>query len=283
MGHTHVTHANTPFSRVGFSSNLLIVALLALGMLYAATGDVFAQEESKPPKEYRNSTGNWFGLYTKYKLFKQWSYYGEYHVRRRNGMQDMGQVYLRFGLSHQFSNHSEVTIGFVNPYYWAPDQDAANIDKVVPQYRLWQQMVFSTPFDRLIAYHQIRTEQRYKRDYVVGSPYKFTFRYRYKITAYYPLNKKQYVPGALFLSFYNEIFLQFGREVTYNHVEDNRAFLGLGLNINDQSSIQAGYMNTYRHDGSPTSFEIRHIFRLSYYHHFDFWEKNHGKEIIHAH
>ena len=262
-----------------------VKSTLCLLLFFCCSAHTLAAPDSLAyEKEYRHTAGGWLGFYTKYKVNEKWSYYGEYHVRRRNGLNDMAQIYLRFGLSHRFSNHSEFTFGVVNPYYWAPEQDAPNIDKVVPQYRGWQQFVFATPFDRLIVYHQVRAEQRFKRDYIKGSPFKFTFRYRYKLTAYYPINNPDYHdPHTLFLSFYSELFMQFGKMVTYNHLEDFRSFIGLGYVLNPALSMQLGYMNTYRHDKAPDKMEIRHIVRLSFYHHLDFHEKNHGRDIIHAH
>ena len=153
-----------------------------------------------PEKETRSSTGTWFGVYTKYHFNERWAYYGEYHVRRRDGLRDMAQIYLRFGATYKVAKYLEVTAGFVNPYYWAPDQNDPNLDKVVPQYRTWEQAVLATPFDHIKVFHQLRMEQRFRRDYVKGSSFKLTHRFRYKLTAYIPLNHRDFIPKTLFFS-----------------------------------------------------------------------------------
>lgn len=228
-------------------------------------------EESAYEKEFTSTTELWTGLYTKYRLNEKWFYYGEYHIRRRNNfINDMGQVYLRFGMTYLANNQLELTAGIVTPFYWAPEQDLPGQDNVVPQYRLWQQLVLVQPFDRLKLYHQFRFEQRWKRDYIEDSPFKLTHRFRYKITAYYPLNNYKLVQNTLFLSAYEEVFVQAGKSITYDYLEDNRLFLGLGYIVNENLQIQAGYMWTFRYKDGPTSFEHRHIPRISFYHNLDF-------------
>ena len=107
----------------------------------------------------------------------------------------------------------------------------------------------------------------------MGSPFKLTYRFRYKLTAYIPLNHKDFVPKTLFLSLYNEIFIQAGKSVSYDHLEDNRTFIGLGYNLSHDLQIQTGYMYTFRHDGAPHKYENRNIIRLSLYHHLDLHKK----------
>ena len=220
-------------------------------------------------KEIRSSTGSWLGLYTKYHFNNRWSYYGEYHFRRKNGLKDMGQIYLRLGATFKLTQYLDLTAGFVNPYYWAPDQSNPNMDKIVPQFRLWEQAVLATPFYYIKVLHQLRLEQRYRRDYIKGSPWELTHRFRYKLSMYIPLNNRELKPKTVFLSLYDEIFIQAGKTIVYNHLEDNRAFLGLGYKLNENLQIQAGYMNSWRHDGAPWMYESRHIFRFNIFHQMD--------------
>ena len=226
--------------------------------------------EPPPEKEISTSDGVWLGFYTKYHFNDKWAYYGEYHVRTRNGFDQMGQVYLRFGATYKIAKYLDLTVGFVNPYYWAPHPEDPNVDRVVPQYRTWQQAVLATPFDHIKVLHQLRIEQRFRRDFVKDSPYELTHRFRYKLTTFIPLNHKDFGPHTLFLAIYEEIFIQAGKSVVYNHLEDNRAFLGLGYNLSPALQIQGGYMYSFRHNGAPHRYENRHIFRFSVYHHLDF-------------
>lgn len=258
--------------------SLFVVCLISFSSL--------AQEENEPSilnnnydKEFTHTTGLWTGLYTKYRLNEKLFYYGEYHFRRRNNfVNDMAQIYLRFGLTYLINPKVELTAGVVTPFYWAPEQDLANQDNVVPQYRLWQQIVLVQPFERLKLNHQFRFEQRWKRDYIKDSPFKLTHRFRYKLTAYYPLNNYKLINNTLFLSFYEEVFVQAGKSITYDYLEDNRMFLGLGYILNENIQFQVGYMWTFRYKDGPNSFEHRHIPRISVYHNLDFHRRRIEKQ-----
>ncbi len=250
---------------------------ICLLVIFSLPNYLQAQQSIPQKKEIEHTTGFWLGSYTKYRLSNRLFYYGEYHLRKRNQfVNDMAQIYLRFGLTYLVNKNFEVTGGIVTPFYWAPtsSQDDPNIDNVVPQYRLWQQFLLVQPFDRLKLYHTFRTEQRWQRDYEKGSPFELTYRFRYKFTSYYPLNHHKLVPKTLFASNYAEIFIQAGKTVIYNPLEDFRCFTGLGYIINENVQIQAGYMWTYRQKGSPYKYEFRHIPRLSVYHNFDFHRRS---------
>ncbi|MDT0690106.1 DUF2490 domain-containing protein [Salegentibacter sp. F188] len=251
-----------------------LILLIVLGFFCLSAQAQEITDDYGESKEFTSTTGLWLGLYTKYRLNEKFFYYGEYHLRRTNNfVDDMAQVYLRFGLTYLLNTKVELTAGIVTPFYWAPEQDQAGQDNVVPQYRFWQQVVLVQPFDRLKLYHQFRFEQRWKRDYEIDAPFKLTHRFRYKLGAYYPLNNHKLVNKTLFASFYEEIFIQAGKTITYNYLEDNRAFLGLGYIINQNLQVQAGYMWTFRYKGGPNSFEHRHIPRISLYHNLDFHRK----------
>lgn len=247
---------------------LICTLILFLCLYFTSNG----QSGSLPNgKDISTSTETWLGLYTKYRIGKRTFYYGEYHFRRRNQfVQDMGNLYLRLGITYLVNKQFEVTAGIVTPFYWAPDQDASNIDKVVPQFRFWEQLLFVQPVGKTKLFHQFRFEQRWRRSFVKGSPFELTHRFRYKFAGYTPLNSRELVPGTLFLSFFEEIFIQAGKSIQFDYFEDNRVFLGLGYIVNPNLQVQLGHMWTFRHRGAPNLFESRHIPRLSFYHNLDF-------------
>lgn len=257
--------------------------ILFLGFLLLPVPTYSQSYQPPPSKTIRNTNGVWLGFYSKYHFNERWAYYGEYHIRLRDGIENMGQVYLRFGATYKVKKYFDLTAGFVNPFYWAPNPEDPNIDKVVRQFRFWQQGVLATPFDHIMVFHQLRTEQRWARAYTKGSLFELTHRFRYKLTVYVPINKPAFEKHTLFLSFNEEIFMQSGKSIIYNTFEDNRIFAGLGYNLNEVWQLQAGYMNTFRHDGAPDKYESRHIFRFSVYHHLHIHLDRHRIMDVPAH
>ncbi len=242
---------------------------LSVGALAATPGSSAAQD---PPAERTASpaTGLWQGAYTRYRVADQFWYHGEYHVRTREQfVTEMAQLYLRFGVTWRPLENVELTGGLVTPLYWASGEPSPDRDRVVPQLRLWEQAILTQTLGRAKLYHQYRLEQRWRRDYDVGAAFQLSFRWRYKISAYVPLNKARMVAGTLFLNLNEEVFIQSGPSIIYDHFEDNRVYGGLGYVLSDSVQFQAGYMWTFRHDGAPNVYQNRHILRLSVYHNFD--------------
>lgn len=238
----------------------------------------FAQnEEQVATRQTSFRSELWNGLYTKYRIGDKLYYYGEYHLRTRDQLVDnLAQVYLRFGLSYIFDKSLEVTAGFVTPLYWAPPEYELLDEpykKMVPQYRLWQQLLFVQSLSRAKVYHQIRTEQRWRRDWLIGSPYELSFRWRYKLATYIPLNSYKLQTGTWFLSLNNEVFVQSGKSIVLNPFEENRSFLGMGYILNENIQFQAGYTFSYQQRPSGIDYTNRGLVRFAVYHNLDFTRK----------
>lgn len=239
-----------------------------------------ALSQEEPEQEERITSRRselWNGLYTKYRIGEKLFYYGEYHLRTRDQLvQNMGQIYLRFGLSYIINKNLEITGGIVTPFYWAPPEYADQelpYDKIVNQFRFWQQALFIQSLGKAKLYHQIRTEQRWRRDYYVGSPFELSYRWRYKISSYIPLNSYKFQPGTYFLSLYNEVFIQTGKTIIRNPFEDNRAFVGLGYILNENIQFQVGYAKSWQQRDSGINYNNRDLIRFSVYHNLDFTRK----------
>jgi len=253
---------------------LRFLLVLAIGMCFFPA---FAQDENPEERNTTSRSELWTGLYTKYRVGEKLYYYGEYHFRTRDQLvQNIAQVYLRFGMSYIIDKSLEVTAGFVTPLYWAPPEFnnvEEPFDKVVPQYRLWQQLLFVQSVSKAKVYHQIRTEQRWRRDWRVDSPFKLTYRWRYKLATYIPLNSYKLQKGTVFASLNNEIFIQSGKSIILNPFEENRTFLGLGYILNENLQFQGGYTFSYQQRPSGIDYVNRGLVRLAIYHNLDFTKR----------
>ena len=248
-----------------------LMLFLCSSLLAQDAGTTAATTET-PTVNRTNVYGFWVGYYNKFRFKRKLFYYGEYHIRRKNFAAEMDKIYLRFGLTYLITKKVDVTFGIATPINWADDPGAPGIESPLLEFRFWQQGLFVVPVLRSKTYHQLRTEQRWKRKFYEGAEYKLSYRWRYKFTIYVPLTHKKLEPGTVFFSFYDEIFIQTGEGITYNHFEDNRMFIGLGYIINNSVQVQGGYLWNYHHDGSPYDYESQHILRFAIYHNLDFYK-----------
>lgn len=265
---------NLSIHRAGITFVLTVAFTLLFGVGFAQS-----QSEGQEPEQRNTSRRSelWNGLYTKYRVGEKLYYYGEYHVRTRDQLiQNMAQIYLRFGMSYIINKNLEITGGIATPFYWATPEyknQEKPYDKVVNQFRFWQQALFIQSVGRAKVYHQIRTEQRWRRDNYVGSPFELTWRWRYKIATYIPINSAKLQQGTYFASLYNELFIQTGKPVIRNPFEDNRTFVGIGYILNEKVQFQAGYAKSFQQRDSGIDYANRDLIRFSVYHNLDFTKR----------
>lgn len=121
-------------------------------------------------------------------------------------------------------------------------------------------MVGQTLGRKLFLSHRFRFEQRW----VNGQD--FRTRFRYFLAANYPFNQDTLGKGAVYVSLYNELFVNLnrdigdGREVDY--FDRNRAYAALGYSVSDSLRLQLGYMwQENRNFGSgQIQFNLLHSF-----------------------
>jgi len=111
------------------------------------------------------------------------------------------------------------------PYVAGTDQKTN-----VNEHRIFQQLISRQQFGRVYLQHRYRIEERFIED-------DFKMRFRYFLGLNVPLNKKEMVKDAIYLSLYNEIFLQ-DRDPVFNR---DRIYGALGYVLNPYQSMGRVY------------------------------------------
>jgi hypothetical protein len=109
------------------------------------------------------------------------------------------------------------------------------------EHRIYQEaLVPQRLFSKWLLTHRFRFEQRW----VDGQD--FRTRLRYFLAMNYPLNRDDLGEGAVYLSLYNELFLNLENDIGNNRSVDtfdrNRAYAALGYSLKDNMRLQFGYM-----------------------------------------
>jgi hypothetical protein len=230
--------------------------------------DIYCQEASETRLR---ETGNWNGLYLRFRLTDKLYYYGEHHYRRRNSTDNlydfvgrMRQWYNRAGLNYFFNDYFNVVVGPTLVWNYTPQPGNPDFEYTTIEPRIWHQWLLIMPtMGRVKLYHQFRFEHRWKRDNNKGAEFEYTDRYRYKIFAYIPLNKPVLENKTWFFSPSFEIFMQSGKQIVYNHFEDFRIYTGLGYILNNRVTFFGGHMWTYGQDPVGFVYNTSHIIRLN--------------------
>lgn len=245
-------------------NNLIFLLLL----LSVCTQSAFTQSSSVSNLE---ETGIWNGVYIKVRLSEKLGYYGEHHYRVRNSEDNLysfagrnRQVYNRAGLNIFFNKYFEAVIGPTLVFNFTPQPDNPEYEKVTLEPRIWHQWLMIMPqMGRTKVYHQFRFEHRWKRDNRVGETLDYTDRFRYKVFAYIPINKKKIEEKTLYFSPSAEIFMHSGKSVVFHPFEDFRTYNGFGYILNQNITFFCGHMWTFGQKTSGFEYRTTHILRLN--------------------
>lgn len=103
------------------------------------------------------------------------------------------------------------------------------------EHRIWEQLILTNKIGRLFFEHRYRVEQRWIS---AASDNLYLNRLRYRLLLNIPLNKAELLDNTVFLSFYDEIFLN----VTETPFDQNRLYAALGYKFSKTFSVQTGYL-----------------------------------------
>ena len=108
--------------------------------------------------------------------------------------------------------------------------------------RIYQQAQFpQTVGEKVFLTHRFRFEQRW----IDGLDFRTRVRYFFGIN--YPFNQETLARGAIYLSFYNELFVNLerdiGRGLQVDYFDANRVYLAAGYSVRDNIRLQFGYMH----------------------------------------
>ncbi|RYF72438.1 MAG: DUF2490 domain-containing protein [Cytophagaceae bacterium] len=224
----------------------------------------------------------WYTYNGDHKISKNWAVHTEYQWRRIELIRTWQQSLARLGLVRNLSDRVKAGVGYTYfttfPYGQYPQADAG-----VPysEHRIHEDIQFKSSYGKLELTQRFRLEQRWLATLSEQNPrqvadWEFQNRIRYQIAGEFPLNGPTIDNGELYLNFFDEIFIGFGKNVGQNIFNQNRLSGGLGYQFRDNLQLELNYLNqVVQHadldqtTGKPV-FEINNGFRLNLIYNIDF-------------
>lgn len=163
---------------------------------------------------------------------------GDIQYRNWNLGGDLEQLLLRGGVTYQPKDTKiKFTLGYGHITTGAfGDSGAKTRESRIYQEALLPQKVGG----RFYFTHRFRYEQRFVENQDIRT------RFRYNIFINVHLNKKTLEPGAVYLAFYNELFVNGERSIgngnTVELFDRNRTYGAIGFSVAEGLRIQAGVM-----------------------------------------
>jgi len=178
--------------------------------------------------------GNWLIYIGSKELKNGWNIHNEVQYRNYDAVGDLEQLLLRTGLGYNLTeNNNNLLLGY--GYILSENYVGETDQKVsVNEHRIFQQFTTKQKVGVLNLSHRYRFEQRFVED-------DFKLRFRYFLGLKIPLQNKADGNNPLYLSAYNEIFLNTKSEI----FDRNRLYGGLGYQFSKQLRLELGYMNQF--------------------------------------
>ena len=193
----------------------------------------------------KSEIGNWFIYFGNQAINKKINWHNEIQYRNYNFAGDLQQLLVRTGVGYNLSeNNNNLLLGYG---YILSEQYQKNSDRKTEskEHRIFQQFITRQNFGRFYLQHRYRIEERFINDDI-------SYRFRYFLALNIPINKKTMVENTIYLSTYNEIFIN-GQSPVFDR---NRLYGGLGYNINKNFKFELGYMSQMIESSQRSQFQI---------------------------
>lgn len=207
-------------------------SILFAGMLIALPSIASAQIDE-------DQTGAWYMyLWNTTLTDSQFGFQGDIQHRNYDIASDLEQLLVRGGLTWSpEGSKNKYTLGYAN----ITSGTFGSSSNTTEENRTYQEAAIPARYgEKLFVSHRLRLEQRW----VENQDYRNRFRYFLNLN--YPLNKSDLGKGSVYVSFYNEIFINLESDIGNNRTVDafdrNRAYLALGYSLTDKVRLQFGYM-----------------------------------------
>lgn len=209
----------------------------------------------------------WFQYFNQTRLNAKWSIWLDGGVRTDDSFtKGVSTALGRVGLIYHVARNLRLAGGYAFFNQYPPH----TIDGVAqPEHRFWEQVQWQKNSQRSLFTHAFRFEQRFRRRLAslteLGDSYRFNYRLRYSFTWQYPLRKPKLNKGDLSAVITDEVMFNFGKQVIYDHFDQNRLLLGLRYYFNQDNNLLIGYMNIFQKRAEPEWVRVSNNIRISYF------------------
>lgn len=189
--------------------------------------------------------GNWLIYIGNKNIGSKWNWHNEVQYRSYDALNDLEQLLLRTGIGYNLTkNNNNLLLGYGFIYN---ENYVSGLDSKINsnEHRIFQQYIYKKEYRSFSLQHRFRLEQRF-----IESDFKV--RWRYFLGVNIPLKAFDGTNNTLYLSAYNELFLNIGHTV----FDRNRVYAGLGYKINSDLRFELGYMNQLLRNGTRDQINV---------------------------
>jgi len=208
----------------------------------------------------------WTRYYNQLELNDKWSIHSEFDNRVFVNPIVQNLFVIRVQGRHKISDQIELGAGFA--YFSVATQDpekVSSFDK--PEYRGQQDITWKQNWNKIGIAQRFQIEERFFQHFdeeglTSGSTFFWRFRYRIQGDYTFWKKEKQHLKAIV----YDELMINAGEKVIYNTFDQNRIYVALQYGVNENLSLEMGYMNSFQQRVSGVDYYDRNIIRFSIFH-----------------
>jgi hypothetical protein len=199
-----------------------------------------------------------------------WGVHLEGQWRRHDAITKGQQLLLRPGVNYEVSENLLLSAGyaFVDTFRYGEFP----VSERFPEHRVFQQALLRHSVGRAGLSHRYRLEQRFlgevSRDQAGERQvdrWRHENRFRYMFRVAVPLQGDRIETGKWYLALYDEVFVNFGKNVAANLFDQNRAYAALGYAAFRASRIELGYLNQLVQQRNGRILEVNHTVQVGWF------------------
>lgn len=214
-------------------------------------------------KNISRQTQIWYQYFVTAKLNPKWAVVADGGFRTKDW--DKAHTFLiRAGIRYNISSRMNTSCGYA---LFISYPSSNNTNHAIPEHRGWQRLTLVSQYGLCKIEHRYRLEERFfrKSDHEKLLPgYRFNYRAGYQINLQIPLKGDQLEKGTPFIILYDELLLNFGKQIIYNYFDQNRIYAGFGYVFGKSSSCTLGYQHVWRQRSSGNFYEDINSIRLNF-------------------
>jgi len=211
------------------NNRIIILATIVFSMAFTSG---FSQNRD-------DELGAWYMYFFDAKFDNtNWGVQGDIQYRNWDIIGDLEQLLIRGGVTYRPENTKlKLTLGGAN----ITSGEYGESTNTSNENRIYQELLYPIKIGgRFYFINRLRYEQRFVENQ------NFRTRFRYNLFLNIPLNRDEIINGTIYISLYNELFINGEKEikedVNVDIFDRNRTYLALGYAFSKDAKVQFGIM-----------------------------------------
>jgi len=223
----------------------------------------FANAQPSSGRIHGNNANGWWNYFGDHPIGEsKWGLHLEGQWRRSEVLTKWQQLLVRPAVN--YSLHPNITFTAGYGYIATSRYGEFPVGVPFPEHRFFQQMQVTNKIGRVSMAHRYRLEQRELGELSVApngdrtlTRWRHENRFRYMYRVMIPIK------GRIGLALYDEIFVNFGKNVANNVFDQNRAYAAITYTLPKKSRLEIGFMEQTLQQRNGRFIENNHTFMVS--------------------